>query len=67
MICPNCQIESLVATKVNYPIGDSIIANVPVLRCKCGEIIVSEDDVNKMMKYINRPTHEIEVDWSELR
>lgn len=65
-MCPNCQTESLVSIKVNYPIKDSIISNVPVLSCECGEMIVEEDDLNKMMNYIKRPIHAKEVDWSDL-
>ncbi|AFM43601.1 hypothetical protein Desaci_4776 (plasmid) [Desulfosporosinus acidiphilus SJ4] len=66
MECPSCRSNSLVSARTSYPLKDCIITNVPVQRCGCGEIYVAEDDLKKMMGYVNRLKHKKEVDWSEL-
>lgn len=64
--CPSCNSGELSPTTVNYPIGDSLIKNVPVLFCSCGEVVLGEDVLSKIMAFLQLPEHAQVVEWGIL-
>lgn len=66
MKCPSCNIGELSTNRVDYSIGGSLIKNVPALSCSCGEVVLAEGVLSKIMDYLKQPGHNTVEDWRTL-
>ncbi len=64
--CPSCKTGILLLATVDYPIGDTLVKNVPALTCTCGETILAEDVLSNLMAYIQKDHHLTDIEWGEL-
>lgn len=66
--CPYCSDSGLmVKAPKDFNTGGTLFQNVSFFTCSdCGQSVMSEETVKKIMDYLERPGHELEIDFDRL-